>query len=139
MDTIPKPAKVEGFTGPFSAGLEPVTSLYQSKTFRLNLMLMNHFRELLPRPDGGVWEDVRTSDDYVWPFGVQFQFYNRHVLVLLPAVLKERDQSRETYSGRDVLLYYQGRTLTERQLARVMRRVAVVFEDAYEDLYGPIR
>jgi len=129
---------LSGFTGPFREGLEPLGTLYQKKLHNLNLAFMNHVREMLPRPDEEVWQGVKTGDDYMWPYGILFHFYNRRILILLPNTAGERDSSSRSFAERGFSLYYQGRQLSDEKIERIMLKVIVTCQDAYEELYGPI-
>lgn len=129
---------LSGFTGPFREGLEPLGTLYQKKLHNLNLALMNHVREMLPRPDEEVWQGVKTGDDYIWPHGILFHLYNRRILILLPNTMRERDPNSRSFAERGFSLYYQGRQLNDERMERIMIKIIATFHDAYEELYGPI-
>ncbi|MES2931324.1 MAG: hypothetical protein V4682_01325 [Patescibacteria group bacterium] len=131
-------ALLEGCKGPYMQGLEPAQALYTSKRIRLNKTFLKHIRDYLPGPVRHLEKNIVTLDDYVWPHGISFRMHHREIMVLMPRVHETKDPVMGSYAGRDIVLLYRGRPLSDRELERILRKVAVAIEDAYEDLYGPI-
>lgn len=127
-----------GFAGPYTQGLEPAQALYKTKRIRLNKTFYKHIRDYLPSPVRDLEKNVHTLDDAVWPYGISFRMHHREVLVLMPRIREAKDPTTGSYTERDIMLLYRGKPLTDRALERILSKVRVAIDDAYEDLYGPI-
>ena len=135
-DTRHEDALLLGFTGPTFTGLECVQKLYLGTPDKMNANFFEFIRTRLPHADDALGKDVETSDRYVWPTAIYFNYHGHRIAVLMPDVLDV--SGHEMYSDRHVALYYQGAKASQRILAEIIVKVQSVFLKAYYMKYGEL-
>lgn len=127
-------ARLIGFRGPFFDHLEEVQCLFAQNPVCLNTTFYHAVLRCLPKAESEMQRKVKTTDGYVWAYGMVFRYADHRVEVLIPDTL-DIERRDGTTTDRHIAFYLEGAAAPDLSPA-VGEKIAAAFAHAFRRRYA---